>query len=422
MTTSQASDLPGEEQLVDLDSLHEDPANARLHGERNLRAITASLQHWGQVENLVVQKGTGKVIGGNGRLQAMRALGWKKASAKLIDVDATQATALGLALNRTAELADWDANALKSLTESLKDADVDLESLSLDADVITRHLDELVAQNEQDEESHAERNNLDTKELDENVIPLPGTPVTAVGDIWILGDHKLMCADSSDGQAMAHLFGGIKADMIFTDPPYNLAEKTKGFAADIRSTMKNLMESSWDKGFDFSSHAASMLNNLSEDASVYICTSHFISPVIWLWMNTWAKFCNYCIWQKKNPMPSLSKRHYTWCTEIICYATRGKHTFNFPKEGHALSVWLQSSVAKCDFHPTMKPVSIPQHAISHSSNKGDIVADFFAGAGSTLLACETLNRRAICCEIDPKYCDVIVQRWEDLTGRKATRQ
>ncbi len=155
---------------------------------------------------------------------------------------------------------------------------------------------------------------------------------------------------------------------------------------------------------------------------MYVCASHFISPAIWLWMNTWAKFWGYCIWQKKNPMPSLSKRHYTWCTEIICYATRGKHIFNFPKEGHALSVWLQSSVAKCDLHPTMKPVSIPQHAISHSSNKGDIVADFFAGAGSTLLACETLGRRAICCEIDPKYCDVIVQRWEDLTGRKATRQ
>jgi len=118
-------------------------------------------------------------------------------------------------------------------------------------------------------------------------------------------------------------------------------------------------------------------------------------------------------------MPSLMKRHWTWNAELICYATRGKHTFNFPSDGHALSVWSITKINGKTGHPTEKPVAVPEHAIIHSSKNGDIVLDLFGGSGSTLIACEKTGRKARLMELDPKYCDVIVKRWEDFTGKKA---
>lgn len=118
-------------------------------------------------------------------------------------------------------------------------------------------------------------------------------------------------------------------------------------------------------------------------------------------------------------MPSLSKRHWTWNTELICYATRGKHIFNFPNEGHALSTWTINKLTEKYVHPTQKPIAVPATAISHSSNPGDIVLDGFGGSGSTLIACEQLGRTCYMMEIDPKYVQVIINRWEAMTGEKA---
>ncbi|RYF50578.1 MAG: site-specific DNA-methyltransferase [Cytophagaceae bacterium] len=234
--------------------------------------------------------------------------------------------------------------------------------------------------------------------------------------------HKLMCGDSTDASVVQKLMAGEKADMVFTDPPYNQASHTSGFARNSNNKqMSVLMDSSWDKDFIFSKSGETLLANLAQDATVYVTTSHFLAPSIWEWMATWAGHHSYCVWAKTNPMPSLAKRHWTWSTELVCYATRGKHTFNFPEEGHALSVWTISKVAKCDLHPTMKPVAVPQKAIEHSSLPGHLVMDLFGGAGSTLIACHLTKRRGRLCEIDPRYVDVIVKRYEQLTGEKAKR-
>lgn len=121
-------------------------------------------------------------------------------------------------------------------------------------------------------------------------------------------------------------------------------------------------------------------------------------------------------------MPSLMKRHWTWNAELICYATRGSHTFNFPTNGHALSVWEINKANGSSGHPTEKPVAVPAHAISHSSSSGDLIVDLFLGSGTTLIAAEQLGRKCYGMEISPAYCDVIVKRWETLTGRQATRE
>ena len=137
-------------------------------------------------------------------------------------------------------------------------------------------------------------------------------------------------------------------------------------------------------------------------------------------MAGWATHHEWCVWQKPNPMPSLMKRHWTWNAELICYATRGKQIFNFPANGHALSVWSFNKVAKCDIHPTMKPVALVERAIRNSSKSRDIVLDPFGGSGTTMIAAERAGRRARLIELDPKYVDVIVQRWQVQTQREAT--
>lgn len=207
--------------------------------------------------------------------------------------------------------------------------------------------------------------------------------------------------------------------MVFTDPPYNIASDSKNFASDCSKAMNKLSEAEWDKDFRIEDALNSIYEIMSQDLTVYICTSHFLAERIWAWMRQWADHYSYCIWNKPNPMPSLSKRHWTWNTEIICYATRGKHTFNFPKEGHALSTWTINKKNGSSGHPTEKPIEVPAMAISHSSKERDIVLDVFGGSGSTLIACEQLDRKCYMCELDPHYVDVIIERWERFTGLKA---
>lgn len=401
---------------VALDSLAVDPANARAHGDRNLDAIRGSLRQFGQVRPLAVQAGTNRIIAGNGTFAAMRSLGWDACDVVRLPMDDLSATAYGLADNRTAELAHWDTDVLTRLVGELRD-DFDLGALGLGEVDMTEIADgsELGGLGG-DRDAPPE----DDPELDE-LPPLPVTPVTQVGDIWHLGNHVLMCGDSTDVAQVARLMGGERAHCVFTDPPYNVAGRTRNVASDVRDSYARLRDAGWDQDFVFASCEAALLSCLADDATVYVTTSHHLAGDIWAWMDRWADFHSYCVWDKPNPMPSLRKRHWTWSTEIVCYATRGKHTFRFPEEGHARNVWPLAKNRVNDLHPTMKPVAVPEHAIYHSSKPGDVVADLFGGAGSTLLACERLGRRARVMELSPAYVDVIVKRWEGFTGNEARR-
>ncbi len=169
------------------------------------------------------------------------------------------------------------------------------------------------------------------------------------------------------------------------------------------------MASEWDKNFSFGPFAKTLDFVLAENSTIYICTSWHLAGAIWRWMSIRSSYSGYCVWNKTNPMPSLAKRHWTWASELICYATFGKHTFNFPDEGHAPNVWALTKHKETD-HPTEKPVEVPSHAIIHSSTAGDIVFDGFAGSGTTLVACQNLSRRGRAIEISPAYCAVILER------------
>ncbi|MGA1281486.1 MAG: DNA-methyltransferase, partial [Candidatus Nanopelagicaceae bacterium] len=255
---------------------------------------------------------------------------------------------------------------------------------------------------------------------DEDEIPDEEQAETRVkrGEVWQLGRHRIMCGDSTCKADVERLMDGKKADMVFTDPPYNVGSESKGVAADVSKAHEDLMSADWDKNFQIEAPLNTLLSVLSHDCVVYVCTLHYLAGKIWAWMKEWADFYSFCVWSKPDPTPSLMKRHWTWDTELITYATRGKHIFNAEEGHHSPSTWRinKQQGSEKTGHPTQKPVAVPQHAIEKSSKKGSIVLDLFLGSGSTMIACEKTGRTCYGMELSEKYCDVILQRFQDFTG------
>jgi len=232
-----------------------------------------------------------------------------------------------------------------------------------------------------------------------------------VGDLWEIGRHRLVCGDCTDGAVVSRVMGGQRAQLVVTDPPYNCASDGRNYAANAMKAYTDLRDAEWDKDFDPQPMLATLLSSvMAESATVYIFTSHFLFGELIAWAGEWADFHSRCIWVKQNPTPSLSKRHWTWGDELIVYAVRGKHTFNFPHEGHALNWWSVTRRTHEHEHPTEKPAGIIEIPMRHSSNAGDLVFDGFLGSGTTLAVCEQLNRRGRGIEIEPKYCAVTLER------------
>ena len=243
------------------------------------------------------------------------------------------------------------------------------------------------------------------------------------GQVWVLGEHVVVCGDCTDRGVVERVMGGEKAHIVFTDPPYNVASEGRNYAADAptqKKTYEALKNADWDKDFDITSVFPVLESVMAEDCAVYLCTSQWLVQRVWEWMWSWSKFCSYNVWCKPNPAPSLAKRHWTWATELIPYAVRGRHVANFPNEGHALNWWEIVSPSHTTDHPTEKPIHIPARAISFSSNPGAIVFDPFLGSGTTLIACERLGRRCRGIEISPAYVGVTLERWATMTGKTPT--
>lgn len=368
--------------------------NARKHKDFDVDAIVRSIEEFGFDDPIGIWSDKNIIVEGHGRLLAAKKLGMNEVPCIRLDhLTDEQRRAYALAHNKTAENSEWDLELLPLELEEI--VDIDMTQFGFEVPE-------------------------DDPEIEEDEVPdVPDEPQAKLGDIYQLGRHRLMCGDSTSEADVRRLMNGDEADMVFTDPPYNIASDSKNFAADCSKAMKDLSESQWDQNFEIREALDNILISISKNATVYVCTSHFLASEIWNWMKEWSDHYSYCVWSKPNPMPSLAKRHWTWNTELICYATRGKHTFNFPKEGHALSTWTINKKNGKTGHPTEKPVEVPAMGIRHSSKPKDIVLDLFGGSGSTLIACEQTNRNCYMMELDPKYVDVIVSRWENLTGEKA---
>src|SRR5450432_3532700 len=222
---------------VKLAGLHEDPANARLHPEENLADIRASLLEFGQVEPLVVKADTNKVIGGNGRIKVMRELGWEECDVAYVDFDNMKSTALGIALNRSGERAQWDKDVLDTLLGQMTDLGEDL----------TQSFAELLEQ----EKDFGEYNNGLT---DPDSVPsAPDQATTRRGDIWVMGDHRLMCGDSSKPEDLDRLLDGQSIHLVNTDPPYNVKVEPRSNNA-IAAGLSSFQGTTHHQGFDVERH------------------------------------------------------------------------------------------------------------------------------------------------------------------------
>lgn len=380
--------------------------NSRTHSDEQVAQIAASIKEWGFTTPVLVDE-DGGIIAGHGRTLAARKLGMTEVPVLVARgwTDA-QKRAYVIADNKLALNAGWDQELL-----GLELADLDQLGFDLG---LTGFSDE-------------ELDALKPVEIaggltdDDDVPDVPEQPVTVEGDVWVLGNHRLMCGDSTSIDAVEKLMGGRKADMVFTDPPYNVGSENKGVAQNVSKAHKDLMAADWDKDFQIEAPLNCALAVMAKDCAVYICTSHHLAGRIWAWMKEWSDHYSFCVWSKPDPMPSLTKRHWTWDTELIPYATRGKHVFNAENGQHSPSTWRinKQQGGEKTGHPTQKPVAVPQHAIEKSSRNNQIVLDLFGGSGSTLIACEKTNRECRMMELDPKYCDVIIKRWQDFTGKQA---
>lgn len=257
---------------------------------------------------------------------------------------------------------------------------------------------------------------FETKE-DGYEIELPSEPKSKHGDIYALGNHRLMCGDSTRLSDVESLMNGAVADMLLTDPPYNVDYEG---ATDEKLKMQNDNMSEKDYG-EFLKNAFSCLNNvLKPGGSFYIwhADTHTV-PVRLALAETGLKVRECLIWVKNTFV--LGRQDYQWKHEPCLYGRRSGEAHYFVNDRSQSTVLEVEKPAKNDLHPTMKPIKLLSPLIVNSSHKGEIVLDLFGGSGSTLIACEQLGRICYTMEFDPKYCDVIIDRWENLTGQKASK-
>jgi len=354
----------------------------------------------------VVAKSDGLVVDGHLRLKAAKKLGLTEVPVILADdMNEAQIKAFRISVNRMAEFAEWDNELLALEFSELTDMGFDLDLTGFTADEIAALTPE----------------QIEPGLTDEDAVPdVPVQPVTVLGDVWVLGKHRLMCGDSTSIDAVDRLMPET-ADMVFTDPPY-LMDFTGGIHADGSKSFNakhgriandNMSKQEGDEFLD----AINSIIISKCSGSFYITFYRLGIDRYYASMTRTGLQCRaLIIWDKGNH--TLSNSDYMSMYEPMFYGWVKDH--NFYGGNNGMDIWRIERTKKNDLHPTMKPMVLVEKAIGDGSKAKDVVLDLFGGSGTTLIACEKTNRQARLMELDPKYCDVIIKRWMDFTGKIAT--
>ena len=348
--------------------------------------VANSIKEFGFKVPLVIDKNN-VIVAGHTRLKASKKLKLKEVPCIIADdLTEEQIKAFRLADNKVSEKAEWDIDLLDIELDDI--LNIDMSDFGFDLDL-------------EDEEE---------KEIIEDEVPeVPEEPKAKLGDIYQLGNHRLMCGDSTKEEDVAKLMNGVKADMVFTDPPYgyeyqsNMRTKTEKF---------DVIEND-DKKLDFMPIVKKFNNGF-----VFVCTTW---KVLKEWLEIFTKYydlTNMIIWDKGGGGIGDLKHTFSTDYEIILCSNNNQEI-----TGKRIgSVWNISKDNANDYvHATQKPVEVSATAIQNTTNENDNILDLFGGSGSTLIACEQLNRKCYMMELDPHYIDVIIQRWENFTGEKAVK-
>ena len=378
--------------------------NARTHSDQQVAQIAASMTEFGFTNPILIAEDN-TIIAGHGRLMASKMLNLATVpTIRLKHLDETQRRALVIADNKIAENAGWDEELLRQEIHVLDDLDFDIDILGFSEDDLENILlDPDVAQGGM---------------TDEDALPeVAENPTSVVGDIWICGDHKVLCGDSTMIDAYQNLMGEELADMVFTDPPYNVnyANSAKDKMRGTNRPIKN--DNLGDEFGEFLYDVCTNLMMMCKGA-MYICmSSSELHTLQSAFKDAGGKWSTFIIWAKNTF--TLGRADYQRQYEPILYGWKDGNEHFWCGARDQSDVWFVNKPVKNDLHPTMKPIELVERALHNSSKTKDIVLDAFGGSGSTMIACEKTNRRARLIELDPKYADVIVRRWQDYTGKKA---
>jgi DNA modification methylase len=436
--------------LKDLLPAKYNPRKDLKSGDPEYERLKKAIQEFDYIDPIIWNERSGLIVGGHQRAKILKDLGYTEVEVSVVNLDEDKEKALNLALNKTG--GDWDYAKLKDLLVEIDTGAFDMEITGFGLDEIDKLLtsepNEII---EDDFDADAEAEKIEE-------------PITKPGDIWQLGKHRLMCGDSTMIDDVDKLMGGAKANMVFTDPPYNVDYQGKTSEA---LTIKN--DKMGNSAFyEFLYDTFSCMYTVTEKGgAIYVCHADSEGINFRTAMVNAGWTMKQCLIWAKNVMV-MGRQDYHWKHEPILYGWKpgASHkwysdrkqttviedknvtiTKKSEEETHiTVSVGNESVVIKVPHyevihrgldesstiwridrpsrnaeHPTMKPIGIPARGIKNSSKSGDKVLDLFGGSGSTLMACEQTNRVNYTMELDPKYCDVIIKRWETFTGQKAVR-
>lgn len=374
--------------------------NSRTHSDAQVAQIAGSIREFGWTNPILVDA-DGTIIAGHGRVMAARKLGEQQVPViTLGHMTDAQRRAYVIADNQLAMNAGWDADMLKVEIAELADADFDLSLLGFDDKVLAGLMAE-------------ETDGL----IDDDAVPEPPVnPASVLGDVWVLGNHRLMCGDSTSIAEIEKLSGGQKMDMWLTDPPYNVAYEG---GTKEKLTIKN--DSMNDESF----------RQFLRDS--YVAADAVMKPgaVFYIWhadlegynFRGAAKDAGWVvrqclIWKKSSLV--MGRQDYHWKHEPCLYGWKEGAGHLWAADRKQTTILEFDKPSRNGEHPTMKPVALFEYQILNNTKGADIILDSFGGSGTTMIACEKNGRHSRLMELDPKYCDVIVKRWQDFTGQQAT--
>ncbi|KYG21647.1 DNA methylase N-4 [Bradyrhizobium sp. AT1] len=406
-----------------LAELKPNPANARRHSRKQLHQIAASIREFG-FNSIVVADEEGMILVGHGRVEGARMAGLERVPVLRVGhLTAEQKIAFSLADNKIALNSDWDMDQLRVLWRELMGVEVnfDVEVTGFE----TAEIDLLV-------DGETSRGTPDRSDL----VPAVGAePVSRLGDLWVLGEHRLLCGDACDAAAFADLMDGEQARLVFTDPPYNVPidGHVSGLGAVKHREFK--MASGEMSSSEFMGFLGVVFGNMAQvsvDGAIhFVCMDwRHMDEVLKAASGIYSELKNLCVWNKSNGgMGSFYRSKHELV--FVYKVGQGPHvnTIELGKHGrYRTNVWDYAGAnsfrsgrdAELEMHPTVKPTALVIDAIKDCSRRGDIVLDPFSGSGTTIMAAQKSRRRARAIELDPLYVDVAIRRWQAYSGQAAT--
>ena len=401
-----------EVEWVPATSLRLNPANPRRN-EAAVPHVAASLARFGWRQPIVARP-SGEIVAGHTRLLAARSLGMERVPVVRFEGTDLDATAYAIADNRTHEFAEWDEPALAKLLEGLRAEDA-LEGVGFS----TEEIDDLLAELAHD----ASKADLEDAGAEEP----PETPVTQLGDLWLLGDHRILCGDSTSEDDLARLMDGKRASLLATDPPY-LVDYKGGNHPQSWANRPETRDKHWDDYVDptqglafFQTLLERSLAHCIERVPVYQWHAHRRQALVEeAWKAAGLLVHQQLIWVKARSV--LTRSHYMWQHEPCFYGwPEGKMPEKAARPAPNLTtVWEIDQVGQQDgIHPTQKPLRIFEIPIEQHTKPGAIVLEPFSGSGTQIIGAERLGRKCFAMELSPAFVDVAVRRWEKTTGREA---